>query len=159
MTIKRAWHRLRYLHGKQTVNPLLYIFVYFSFITGLAFTYLTLAGTEHGLTMYQVMLDSAGYGGTLMWGVLMTLAAIGIVASLILRTRIIAESTAFLGFGLWFCLGWVYGLDGYLDGILITVVPNIAFWVWFSLRIEWYRRVVVPVRKQQRSVDMYNDGC
>ena len=142
MTIKRAIHNLRYLHGKQTVNPLLYIFVYFSFVTGAAFTYLTLAGTEHGITMYQVMLDAAGYGGTLIWGVMMLLAAFGLVASLIFRKRWIAETTAFLGFGLWFYLCWIYGNHSYIDGIFIGGIPNLAFWVWFSLRIEWYRRVV-----------------
>jgi hypothetical protein len=154
--VKQAWHNLRYVHGSKEVTPLLYIFVYISFMIGVAFTYITVSGGEHAITMYTVMLDSAHAGGTIMWGVLMTLAALGILASLITRHRLVAEATAFLGFGLWFYLGWVYGVEGYADGIFIAVIPNVLFWVWFSLRIEWYRRVVVPVKN---GLDLHHDSC
>lgn len=141
MDIKRALHNLRYLHGKQTINPLAYIFVYFSFITGLGFILLSFLQSTHGLTMYEVMIDVNGFGGTFMWGLLAVIAAVGVIASLIWRKRWIAETAAFLGFGLWFYMGWVYGTHGFYDGITVTIIPNLMFWVWYSFQIEWYRRV------------------
>ena len=139
---KGRLHNLVYLYGKTKVNPLLYIFVYFSLTTGLAFMALTFMGTNHGLTMYQVMLESAGHSGTMLWGFMCFMAAVGVVLSLMYRKRWIAETAAFLGFGLWFYLGWVYGINGYFDGIFMTVVPNVCFWVWFSFMVEWVRRVL-----------------
>lgn len=141
MTLKRALHNIRYLHGKTVVNPLAYIFLYFSFVTGFGFIVLSALQSDHALTMYQIMVDSSGYGGTALWGVMAVGAALGALAALVWRKRWIAETSAFLGFGLWFYLGWVYGNYGYLDGIFIAIIPNLAFWVWYSFQIEWYRRI------------------
>ncbi len=141
MNIKKAWRNLRYIRGREQVNPLLYIFVYFTFVTGVGFAVMSFLHSEHGLTMYQIMVEQSGFGGTFMWGFLALLAAIGVIVALIWQNRYIAEAAAFLGFGLWFYLGWVYGTSGYFDGIIISVIPNISFWVWFSLKIDHYRRV------------------
>ena len=139
----KQWvHNLRYLHGKETIPLPLYIFLYFTIATGAAFIFLTLGHADHGLTMFQVMMDSSGYGGTLMWAWMTLGVGLGSVIAIATRTALLAELCAFIGFGLWFYLAWVYGLDGYWDGVMLTTLPNMVFWIWYSMKVEFYKKVL-----------------
>ncbi len=140
--IKEYGHNLRYLHGKQTIPLPLYIFLYFTIATGVSFLFLLSLNSDQGITMYEVMLATSGVEGTMMWAWMTVAVGVGSIVSIATRAKLLAELCAFIGFGLWFYLAWVYGLDGYWDGVMLTTLPNMIFWIWYSMKVEFYKKVL-----------------
>ncbi len=138
---KELWHNLVFLHGHERIPFPVYLFIYFTILTGIVFIILLLGDSQHGITMYQMMLERSDDAGALTWAIMLAGSGLGVLYSIATRKRIVGEILSFVIFGLWFYLAWEFGISGFWDAIVVWGLPNMLFWVWFCFKIGWYRRV------------------
>lgn len=135
--MKKYLRRLVYLYSDVKVNPLMYVFVYFTVVTGAGFISAGARRDPKGLTMYEIVVDSLGYSGAVIMGSTMVIAAVGVILSLMFRKKW-ALIIPFIGFSVWFYMGMLYLTHGYIEGLAGVSMPNVMFWSWYSYKVDWF---------------------
>lgn len=141
-----VWQKLVELDSSGTkVNPLIYPFLLTTFAYGLGFTAFVGSSSVNASNLY-LALESLSVAFPLIWGAC-ALTVVALAALVILRRRMhgFGHLTGLLGAAV-----WIFALIGYIIAggwlfVFAIAIPNLLFWVWFYIRLAFFKRFGPPV--------------
>lgn len=136
------WSRLAYVDYKKTqrVNPLLYPFLFQTFVYGLGFSTFFWWGGVSSSSLFQAMLAVHSFI-PVVWGGFAVLATLlAVVLFLTRRAGWFGEVASILGFLVWLFAAIIYAMNGFWLVLLTVTGPALFFWTWYYMRVKDLQR-------------------
>jgi len=134
--MKTVWNRLLYRQPGMYLNPFVYPFLLYTFVSGIAFVFFEDTGPVKASVLFQLTIAHAPDLAVSLWGLFAIMVPVMVVIGLVLRLRWWGEITTWLGFGLWVFATIIFALYGFWLQVLTVGMLNLSFWVWYWFMVR-----------------------
>jgi hypothetical protein len=122
-------------------NPLMHPFLLITAVMGISFVFFHGTGPVEASVLYQLTIGHLPDISASIWGVLALLLTVSHLIAIQVRKRWFGISVTWLGVLLWLYATLLYGLYGFWLQVFTAGVPNLFFWIWYSMYVRDYHDI------------------
>jgi len=127
----------------RKINLLIYPFLFTTLSYGIGFLFFGWAAGVEKSSLYQAMAAVHGWLPPL-WGACALAAVLLAVALITTRRTGFGATAALFGAVVWIFACLTYAIGSFWLLIFSVGIPNLCFWIWYYLRLSYFRRFGRP---------------
>lgn len=142
--MKQFFNRIIYSTPGVHHNPLMHPFLLITAVMGFSFVFFHGTIPVGSSILYQLTIAHLPNYSASVWGVIALTVAVSHLIAIQVRKRWFGTTVTWTGVLLWLYATLLYALYGYWMQVFTGGIPNLFFWIWYSMYVKDYHERNLP---------------